>query len=98
MRMGAERRFAPLLRIYCPREFEEVPDKVPNKVPNKSELSILRLLADNPRLTRVELAEKVGITENGVKRIITKMKAAGWIERMGSNKTGYWIVQYSLNN
>ena len=77
---------------------EEVPNKIPDKVPNKSEISILRLLADNPRLTRVELAEKVGITENGVKKIITNMKAAGWIERMGSNKTGYWIVQYKLND
>ena len=77
---------------------EEVPNKIPDKVPNKSELSILRLLADNPRLTRVELAERVGITENGVKKIITNMKAAGWIERMGSNKTGYWIVQYKLND
>ncbi len=77
---------------------EEVPNKIPDKVPNKSELSILRLLTDNPRLTRVELAEKVGITENGVKKIITNMKAAGWIERKGSNKTGYWIVQYKLKN
>ncbi|MDD6702645.1 MAG: Fic family protein [Bacteroidales bacterium] len=76
----------------------KIPNKVPNKVPNKSELSILRLLAENPHLTRVELAEKVGITENGVKKIITNMKAAGWIERKGSNKTGYWIVQYNLNN
>lgn len=77
---------------------EEVPNKIPDKVPNKSELSILRLLADNPRLTRIELAEKVGITENGVKKIISNMKAAGWIERKGSNKTGYWIVQYKLND
>lgn len=75
---------------------EEVPNKIPDKVPNKSELSILRLLADNPRLTRVELAEKVGITDNGVKKIITNMKAAGWIERKGSNKTGYWNVLYKL--
>ena len=77
---------------------EDVPNKIPNKVPNKSELSILRLLADNPRLTRIELAVKVGISENGVKKIIANMKAAGWIERMGSNKTGYWIVQYKLKD
>lgn len=75
----------------------EVPDKIPNKVPNKSELSILRLLADNPRLTRLELAGKIGITENGVKKIISNMKAAGWIERSGSNKTGYWIVKYKID-
>ncbi len=56
------------------------------------------MLADNPRLTRVELAEKSGLTENGIKKIITNMKAAGWIERKGSNKTGYWLVKYDLNN
>ncbi len=77
---------------------DKVPDKVPNKVPNKSELSILRLLADNPRLTRVELAEKSGLTENGIKKIITNMKAVGWIEREGSNKTGYWVIKYDLNS
>lgn len=77
---------------------EEVPDKVPNKVPNNSELSILRLLADNPHLTRIELAEKIGLTENGIKKIISNMKAAGWIERKGSNKTGYWVVKYNLDN
>lgn len=77
---------------------EEVPNKVPDKVPNKSEFSILKLLSDNPRLTRIELAGQLGITENGVKKIISNIKAAGWIERRGSNKNGYWIVKYNLNN
>ena len=80
------------------RGIAEVTDKVTDKVPNKSELAIMRLLADNPRLTRVELAEKIGITESGVKKIITKMKAEGWIERKGSNKSGYWIVNYKLTD
>lgn len=73
---------------------DKVPNKLPDKVPNKTELSVLELLSDNPRLTRVELAEKVGITENGIKKIVANMKAAGWIERMGSNKNGYWVINY----
>lgn len=77
---------------------EGVPNKAPNKVPNKTELSVLRLLSDNPRLTRFDLAEKVGITENGIKKVVANMKTAGWIERMGSNKNGYWVVKYSLND
>ncbi len=77
---------------------EEIPNKLPDKVPNKSELSVLRLLTDNPRLTRGELAEQIGMTENGIKKIVANMKAAGWIERMGSNKTGYWVVKYNLND
>lgn len=75
----------------------KAPNKLPDKVPNKSELSVLRLLADNPRLTRGKLAEYVGMTENGIKKIVANMKAAGWIERMGSNKAGYWVVKYNLN-
>lgn len=76
---------------------ETVPNKVSDKVPNKSELAVLRLLSDNPGMTRIELAENLGITESGVKKIISNMKKAGWIERRGSNKTGYWIVKYDLN-
>lgn len=73
-----------------------ITEKVPNKVPNKSELSILRLLAENPRLTRIELAEKTGLSDNGVKKIISNMKTSGWLERQGSNKAGYWEVRYTL--
>lgn len=87
-----------ILKILQKNIIEEVPNKLPDKVPNKSELSVLRLLADNPRLTRVELAEQVGMTENGIKKIVANIKAAGWIERVGSNKTGYWVVKYNLND
>lgn len=71
-------------------------EEVPNKVPNKSECAILRLLSDNPQMTRSELAKNVGLTENGVKKIIANMKALNWIERKGSNKSGYWIVKYRV--
>lgn len=72
---------------------DKVPNKVPDKVPNKSENAILRLLADNPRMTRAQLAEQVGLTDNGVKKILANMTAAGWVERKGSNRSGYWLVK-----
>lgn len=76
----------------------KVPDKVPDKVPNTSEVAILRLLSENPHMTRVELAAATGLTENGIKKTIANMKRAGWIERQGSNKTGYWIVNCANDN
>lgn len=75
------------------RNKESLREKVPDKVPNKSENAILRLLADNPRMTRAQLAEQVGLTDNGVKKIMANMTAAGWIERKGSNRSGYWLVK-----
>lgn len=73
---------------------DEAPNKVPDKVPNKSETALLRLLSADPHLTRYDLAARTGISESGIKKIIANMKAAGWIERMGSNKNGYWIVHH----
>ena len=75
------------------RNKESLREKVPEKVPNKSEGAILRLLAEHPRMTRAQLAEQVGLTDNGVKKIMANMTAAGWIERKGSNRSGYWLVR-----
>ena len=36
-------------------------------MPNKSELAMLKLLSDNPRLTRLELAAQDELSENGIK-------------------------------
>ena len=72
----------------------KVPNKLPNKIPNKSETTILELLGENPHYTRIQLAEKSGLSESGVKKIINRMKSEGWIERVGSNKTGYWVINY----
>lgn len=87
-----------ILRALRQHDGEKVPDKVTNKVPdkvtNKSERQILDLLANDPYLTRRELAEKIGISESGVKKVLANLKVAGKIERVGSNKTGYWSVKF----
>lgn len=72
----------------------KIPNKVPNKVPNKSELAVMDLLTANPYMTRSQLASATGLSENGIKRIISNLKSNGWIERKGSNKNGYWIVSF----
>lgn len=72
----------------------KVADKVSDKVPNKSELEILRLMAESPRITRKEIAERLGLSESGVKMAVAGMRARGWIGRIGSNKNGQWLVNY----
>lgn len=71
---------------------EEVPNKIPNKIPNKSQGIILDLLSQNPHFTRLQLADKSGLSEDGVKKILAQLKSNGWVERVGSNKTGYWAA------
>lgn len=74
----------------------KLPDKLPNKLPNKSQETLLHLLRQNPYLTRAQLSEKTGLSEDGVKKAMAGMKKEGWIERVGSNKTGYWKILYKL--
>ena len=56
---------------------------------------IYLLLKDNPKITRSELALKTGLTENGVKWNLSKLKSEGRIKRIGPDKGGYWKI---INN
>ena len=71
---------------------EKVPNKVPDKVPNKSETHILELLLKSPHITAAEIASEIGITDRAVRKIISALKGKGLVERVGSNKSGYWKV------
>lgn len=73
-----------------------VPNKVPNKTLDKNDMLILKILQEDGHLSRVALMEKTGLSDGGIKKILAKLKACAAIERVGSNKTGYWRVLYNL--
>ena len=54
---------------------------------------ILALLATEPRVTRRKLAKRLGITSDGVKYHLDKLRAAGVIQRIGPAKEGRWEVR-----
>ena len=54
---------------------------------------ILSLLRTNPSLTLAEVASRLGITRDGVKKAADKMRADGRLVREGSTKAGHWIVK-----
>ena len=54
--------------------------------------TILNLLKNNPYLTRKELANLLDKSESTVYRELTLLEKNGYIERIGSNKTGFWKV------
>ena len=53
---------------------------------------ILSYLSTEPSLTRRELAERTGITPDGIKYHLKELKAAGAIRRVGSDRAGRWKV------
>ncbi|MDE2703424.1 MAG: winged helix-turn-helix domain-containing protein, partial [Gemmatimonadota bacterium] len=54
---------------------------------------ILDLLRDEPTASRQTISKRLeGITENGVKYHLAKLKSAGKIRRVGPDRGGHWEV------
>lgn len=53
---------------------------------------ILKVLETNGRVTATRIAEVLGVSESTVRRSFRRLKEYGFIERIGSNKAGYWRV------
>jgi len=55
-----------------------------------AEIGLLSIVKENPHATNSELAEITGKSPRTISRLIALLKRKGLIERVGSNKKGYW--------
>lgn len=53
---------------------------------------ILRMFSEEKNLSRERLCEKTGLSDATAKREIAFLKKTGYLERVGSFKSGYWNV------
>ena len=53
---------------------------------------ILDLLRTEPAITRRVMAERLGITPDGVKYHLTRLRAAGIVRHVGATRSGHWEV------
>lgn len=53
---------------------------------------ILKVLETNGRVTALQIAKLLAISESTVRRSFRRLREYGFIERIGSNKAGYWRV------
>jgi ATP-dependent DNA helicase RecG len=49
-------------------------------------------VASDPKVSKRELAEKVGISETTIDKNINTLKKKGIIKRVGPDKGGRWVV------
>ena len=59
---------------------------------NERENQLLLLLRESPELTRKKLAERLGCSESTVKRELKLLSDKGILRRIGSKKTGVWVI------
>ncbi len=72
----------------------KVGDKIGNKQKPMSQTrqSILEEMRNNPNVTKAELQRLLKISGTAIDNNIAYLKKNGYIERIGSNKSGYWKV------
>lgn len=68
-----------------------VNEKVNGKV-NERQTQILAIVSDNPYITQLELASKLGISLVHINKNVKKLQGLGMIRRVGPDKGGHWEV------
>ena len=53
---------------------------------------MVRLMKTQPSITRRELAQQIGLTDDGIKYHINQLKKTGCIRHVGPTKGGHWEV------
>ncbi|MBA2864417.1 RNA-binding domain-containing protein [Methanococcus maripaludis] len=59
---------------------------------------IIASISENPKITILELSNRVGVSQNTVKKEMNILKEKGIIKRVGSPKGGHWEITLNTNN
>lgn len=57
-----------------------------------NDMRVLLLLNSNPTFSSQKIADRLNITKRTVEKIIKRMRENDLLERIGSNKSGYWKI------
>ena len=53
---------------------------------------ILNEMRNNPNITQIQLMDIARIGKTAIQRNVSFLRKNGYVERVGSNKNGYWRV------
>lgn len=71
----------------------EINEKINGEINlSETDKKILAVIKSNPRIKRPDIISSLEIGRSTLDRSLKKLKDAGLLERIGSNKTGYWKV------
>ena len=59
----------------------------------KIEKQILEIIEENPKITQSNIASKLKTVSKTIQRGIARLKEKEIIERIGSNRNGYWKIR-----
>lgn len=65
--------------------------KVAGKL-NRTQEKLLQVLRESPEVTTAEMANIIQMSPAGIRKNLSALRDGGYIERVGSRKTGSWKV------
>lgn len=71
---------------------QETTQEIDRTTQETTQEKIVALLREEPEITMRLIAERIGITQDGVKYHIRKLRASGTIRHVGATKAGSWEV------
>ena len=74
------------------QEIEKTTQETTQEIEETTQEMILGLIKINPAITRKGLAEKTGLTQDGVKYHLDQLRERGVIRHVGATKKGCWEV------
>jgi len=60
-----------------------------------TERKIVGFILENPGITQEQIAENMGMSKNGIRYAMGRLKEKGILMREGATKKGKWIVNLS---
>ena len=60
----------------------------------ENEMKILDYIRNKPNITQAELSSNLGISTRAVRKNMKKLKDREIIERIGSDRKGYWKIKW----
>ena len=80
-----------MIKFSAPKDMVLRSDKVTDRVTDK-ELELLQLLSEYPNYTMLQLSEKASISRKTIALRLKHLKEQGLIERIVSDRKGYWQI------
>ena len=80
------------LTLYFENDPVNNPVNDPVKLTDRQNM-ILQMFDEDKTLSKERLCEKMGLSKATIKREIAYLKSIGKLKRIGSDKTGYWLVE-----
>ena len=79
---------------YSQNNFEYTNNRILINFENMTKVQedIINLILDNPTMTQIELARILGVGERKIRYNMKDLLEKGYLKRIGSNKTGKWVV------